>query len=91
MGRCGKGLAGAGGDQYGFGDGGVRTESMEPGNNHWALMEWALESAEGTSLGTGAKRIRLDLGAQKTPNVDEHKDLQGYRGLGCKVLRLLQM
>ena len=66
----GKGLAGEGGDQYGFGDCGGRAESMEPGNTHWALMDWALESAERTSLGTAAKRIRLDRGAQKTPIVD---------------------
>ena len=81
------GIGGAGG----AGGGGGRTESMEPGNTHWALMEWALESAEGTSLGTAAKRIRLDRRAQKTPNVDEYKDLQGYRQLGYKVLLLLQL
>ena len=34
VGVDGKGLAGEGGDQYGFRDGGGRTESMEPGNTH---------------------------------------------------------
>ena len=87
----GRGLAAEGGDPFGFWDGGGRTESMEPGNTHRALMDWALESAEGTSLGTAAKRIRLDRRAQKTPNVDEYKDLQGYRQLGYKVLLLLQL
>ena len=49
----------------------------------------ALESAEGTSLGTGAKRIRLDRRVQKTPSVDQCKDLQAYRQLGHIVLHLL--
>ena len=56
----GTGWAADGGDPYGFRDGGGRAEFMEPGNTHWALMDWALESAERTSLGTAAKRIRLD-------------------------------
>jgi len=55
------GIGGAGG----AGGGGGRTESMEPGNAHWALMDWALESAEGTRLGSAAKRIRLDRRAAK--------------------------
>ena len=87
----GKGLAAEGGDLYGFRDGGGRTESMEPGNTHWALMDWALESAERTSLGTAAKRIRLDRRAQKMPLADQCNDLQRYRGLDYKVLRSLQM
>ena len=81
------GIGGAGG----AGGGGGWTESMEPGNAHWALMDWALESAEGTRLGSAAKRIRLDRRAQKTPNVHEYKHLQGYRQLGYKVLLLLQL
>ena len=64
---------------------------MEPGNTHWALMEWALESAEGTSREHAAKRIRLDRMAQKTLSFDEYKDLQGYRQLGYLVLHLLQL
>ena len=87
----GKGLAAEGGDPYGFRDGGGRPVSMEPGNTHWALMEWALESAEGTSRGTAAKRIRLNRRAQKSPIVDEYKDLQGYRQLDYKVLLSLQL
>ena len=63
----GKGLAAEGGDPFGFGDGGGRTESMEPGNTHWALMDWALQSAEGTSREPAAKRIRLDRRAPKLP------------------------
>ena len=61
----GKGLAAEGGDLYGFRDGGGRAESMEPGNTHWALMEWALESAEGTCRKHAAKRICLDRRAAK--------------------------
>ena len=57
------GIGGAGG----AGGGGGRTESMEPGNTHWALMEWALESAEGTSREPAAKRICLDRRAPKLP------------------------
>ncbi len=66
-GGYGKGLAAEGGDPYGFRDGGGRTESKEPGNTHWALIEWALESAEGTSREHAAKRIRLDRRASKIP------------------------
>ena len=87
----GKGFAAEGGDPYGFWDGGGRTESMEPGNTHWALMDWALKSAERTRLGTAAKRIRLDRRAQKMPLADQCNDLQRYRGLDYKVLRSLQM
>ena len=64
---------------------------MEPGNTHWALTEWALESVEGTSQGSAAKGIRLDRRVQKTPVVDEYKDLQGYRQLDYKVLLSLQL
>ena len=64
---------------------------MEPGNTHWALMEWGLESAQGTSREHAAKRIRLDRMAQKTLSFDEYKDLQGYRQLSCLVLHLLQL
>ena len=64
------GIGGAGG----AGGGGGRTESMEPGNTHWALIEWALESAEGTSQGSAAKRIRLDRRVQKTPVGDYYKN-----------------
>ena len=62
---------------------------MEPGNTHWALMEWALESAEGTSRGSVARWIRLDRKVLKMPFPDQCKDLQRYRGFGCKVLPLL--
>ncbi len=58
---------------------------MEPGNTRWALMEWALQSAEGTSRESAAKRIRLDLREQKTPLGDQCKDLQLYRRFGCKI------
>ena len=61
----GKGLAAEGGDPFGFGDGGGRAESMEPGNTHRALIEWALESAEGTSREHAVKRICLDRRAAK--------------------------
>ena len=64
---------------------------MEPGNTRWALMEWALQSAEGTSRESAAKRIRLDLREQKTPSAGQCNDLQRYRGLGCKALRLLPL
>jgi len=84
-------LAAEGGDPYGLWDGGGRTESMEPGNTHWALMDWALESAERTSLGTAAKRIRLDRRGQKTPLAEQYDDLQRHPGFGCKVLRSLQL
>ena len=38
---------------------------MEPGNTHRALIEWALESAEGTSREHAVKRICLDRRAAK--------------------------
>ena len=56
---------GGGGGAGGAGGGGGWTESMEPGNTHWALMEWALESAEGTCRKHAAKRICLDRRAAK--------------------------
>ena len=65
---------GGGGGTGGAGGGGGWTESMEPGNTHWALMDWTLESAEGTSHGSAAKRIRLDRRAQKTPVGDYYKN-----------------
>ena len=74
----GKGLAAEGGDPYGFRDGGGRTESKEPGNTHWALMEWALEYAEGTSRKHAAKRIRLDRRAAKMLTSIKYKELQHY-------------
>ena len=77
-GGYGKGWAGEGGDPYGFRDGGGRAESMEPGNTHWALMEWALESAEGTSLEHAAKRIRLDRRAAKMLTSIKYIELQHY-------------
>jgi hypothetical protein len=61
------GIGGGGGGTGGTGGGGGRTESMEPGNTHWALTEWALESAEGTSREHAAKRIRLEQRAAKIP------------------------
>jgi len=65
---------GGGGGTGGAGGGGGWTESMEPGNTHWVLMEWALESAEGASQGSAAKRIRLDRRVQKTPVGDYYKN-----------------
>ncbi len=65
VGGYGKVLAAEGGDPYGLWDGGGRAESMELGNTHWALMDWTLESAEGTSREQAAKRIRLDRRAAK--------------------------
>jgi hypothetical protein len=56
---------GGGGGSGGAGGGGGWTESMEPGNIHWALMEWALESAEGTSREHAVKRICLGRRAAK--------------------------
>jgi hypothetical protein len=56
---------------------------MEPGNTHWALMEWALEFAERTSRGSAAKRIRLGRRSQIIPTLDQCKNSGHYPGLAA--------
>ena len=56
---------------------------MEPGNIHWALMEWALEFAERTSRGSAAKRIRLGRRSQNIPTLDQCKNSGHYPGLAA--------
>jgi len=74
---------GGGGGTGGAGGGGGWTESMEPGNTHWALMDWTLESAEGTSHGSAAKRIRLGRRSQNIPTLDQCKNSGRYPGLAA--------